>query len=203
MTLDDLWTTDKLILFLAFFIPGFIAIQIYSLFISTGERDFTKLLPDVVAYSAIHYAVTGWIIFVVPDAWRTASIYVVVLLLPIVWAPVILSLRNWDFYANRIFSKKVLTYMLQPEATPWDRVFSDQTERWVRIKTKAGEFVGGVLAIGSQTSTYPNPEQIYVKEEWVFENGAFVKPVPSTGGLLIRGDEIQYLELFEGEEGQP
>lgn len=196
---DDIWSTDKLALFLAFFIPGFIAVQVYSLFISTGERDFTKLLPDVVAYSAMHYALTGWTILVTHDMWRVVAAYFDVLVLPLLWSPVLIWLRNREL-GKRIFSKRFIEYMIAPEPSPWDRLFADQAEHWIRIRMKSGEYVGGIMAKGSATSTYPNPEQIYIKEVWRCTEAGFIGPIKSTGGLLINGTEIMYLELYEGVE---
>jgi hypothetical protein len=189
---------DKLVLFLAFFLPGFISLQVYGLFIATGERDFAKQLPEVIAFSAIHYALTGWIIFIQTDQQaRTIAAYFVVLVLPIFWPPILLLSRNWKKYSKRIFSIRFPQYLLQPEAKPWDRIFDDITEKWVRIRLKSGVWVGGVLARGSSTSTHPLPEQIYIREAWMLDSmGAFIEKTARTGGLLVNGAEIEYIEFI-------
>ena len=90
--MGDIWSQDHLVLFLAFFIPGFIASQIYALYVGVDDSDPVKRLPAVVGYSAIHYALTGWLILVVPEGRARAIVaYIVVFLLPLLWAPIILS----------------------------------------------------------------------------------------------------------------
>ncbi len=198
--MGDIWQQDKLLLFLAFFIPGFIAMQVYGLFIATGDRDFTKQLPEAIAYSAIHYALFGWLILVNHGVWRTVAAYIVVLILPIFWPPAILLIRDWKRYSPRILSRKILGFLIQPTASPWDHVFSESKERWIRIKLKSGQYVGGLLARGSWTSTYPSPEQIYISKEFRVDANGFQTPYKKSEGLLVNGTEIEYLELYSGEE---
>ncbi len=117
--MGDLWTADHLLLFLAFFVPGFISMRVYGLFIAANTPDFTKQLPEAIAYSAIHYAVTGWLIFIAPRGLqRDLVTYIVVLILPIFWPPIILLVRNWQYYRSRILTKRFLALLLHPEATP-------------------------------------------------------------------------------------
>lgn len=194
--LPDIWTTDHLLMFLAFFVPGFIAMQIYSMIIPTGDRDFTKSLPEAVAYSAIHYAVFGWPLLFLKGMPFTIVAYVVVLLIPVFEAPAVLLLRNFDYYKKRFFTRYVLDNLLRPEAEPWDCLF-DGEQRWIRITLKNGGFVGGVLGIGSLISTYPSPHEIYVREQWSFKpDGGFNAPVNRSGGFIVSGDQITLVELF-------
>ena len=130
---------------------------------------------------------------------KTAAAYIVVLVLPIVWAPVVLLVRDPKKWAPRIFTRDVLAYLLEPEYSPWDRLFNDVREHWIRIRLKSGAYVGGVLAQGSMASSYPSPEQIYIQSEWRLDpdSGAFTSRV-ANAGLLVNGTEIEYLELIEG-----
>ncbi len=198
---DDIWETDKLLLFLAFFIPGFIARQVYGLFVATDDSDIAKQLPSIVAYSAIHYALTGWIILRSPIADRNWVTYLVVLVLPILWPPLILLIRDWRKWRPRILTWpwRVLDTLLKPEPTPWDTVFTNAA-RWVRVKLKSGPIVGGYLGPGSSISTYPRDEQIFIAREYKInqKSGAIETPIARTG-LLINGTEIETIEIIELE----
>lgn len=195
------WTVDNLELFLAFFIPGFISMQIYRLFVAGGDTDLAKQLPAVVAYSALHYAVFGWLILIAPDGWlRTAAMYLVVLVLPAIWPPLILLTRDAGKWSKTLWPpRNLLATMLKPEASPWDAVF-DNSRRWVRIRLKDGRFLGGYLAGGSHVSTFPCDRQIYIRNEHVVdqETGRFGDRIESTG-VLVNGTEINYIELIEAE----
>jgi hypothetical protein len=199
---DDIWESSKLLLFIAFFVPGFIARQIYGLFIAIDDSDISKQLPSIVAYSAIHYALTGWIILRTPAADRLWIAYLVVLVLPILWAPIILLLRDWRRWQPRILTWpwRILNAMLKPEATPWDTVFTNEA-RWVRIKLKSGPIVGGYLGPGSLVSVYPREQQIFIAREYTIDQstGFFRNPISRTG-LLINGTEIETIEIIELEQ---
>ena len=91
-------------IFFAFFIPGFISSQIYGLFIGIDDTDFSKRLPAVIGYSAIHYAITGWLILVTPDGTaRIAVAYIVVFVIPIFWPFGILWLRDCRRWRKVLF----------------------------------------------------------------------------------------------------
>ncbi len=200
--MGDIWNADALLLFLAFFIPGFIGIQIWGLFVGTEDVDFGKQLPAVIGYSALHYAITGWIILIAPDGpLRLAAAYIVVLVLPAFWPAAILLIREKEKWRS-VFSSIPTTFnaMLKPEGTPWDRVLDDRA-RYIRIRLKSGRFVGGYLGPGSVVSAYPCKRAIYVAKAFSLDQttGKFLSEIALTG-LLIQGAEIETLETIELEE---
>jgi hypothetical protein len=201
---------DALALFLAFFIPGFIAKKIYGLSVAEAEEDFSKQLPEVIAYSAIHYALFGWILFVPAppvflSAWpaiHVALAYIVVLVLPILDGPLILLIRDPKTYRSRVLTRNVLSYMRQPELQPdipWNNVFSTDKPQIARIRLKSNEWVGGYMGPDSFSSTYPNPEQLYISRAWEFDDGGEVVSDSSGVGLLVNGTEISYIEVLVAE----
>ena len=193
-------SADALALFLAFFIPGFLARKIYGLIIATGDQDFGKLLPEVVAYSAIHYAVFGWLIFLpVNPFWHAVLAYVVVLVLPIVEGPAVLLARDWNRYRRLLNPVKALRMMQRPDPTPWDTIFSGQTPVMLRIRLKNDKWVGGIMGENSLSSTYPNPEQLYISQAFDFDDSGEmeVSSLADNGdkGILVSGAEISYIEI--------
>ncbi len=201
--MGDIWSQDHLVLFLAFFIPGFIASQIYALYVGVDDSDPVKRLPAVVGYSAIHYALTGWLILVVPEGRARAIVaYIVVFLLPLLWAPIILLIRDWQKWKTiflwnylPINIKGGISAMLAPEETPWDATLTPEA-RYVRIRLKSGTYVGGYFGDGSAVSTYPNDREIYISEAYSFDvDGKIGNPIAGTG-VLILGDQIEVLETI-------
>lgn len=51
----DIWDTNKLILFIAFVIPGFVSLKTYELLVPANMKDSDKRLIDAVAYSSVKY----------------------------------------------------------------------------------------------------------------------------------------------------
>ena len=56
----DLWSVDKLILFLVFFTPGFVSLKVWDMHIPSERRDFSKSLLEVIGYSTMNLAVFIW-----------------------------------------------------------------------------------------------------------------------------------------------
>ncbi len=90
----DIWDANKLGLFVAFVVPGFVSLKVYQVLEPTSQKDAKEQLIDAVAYSSINYALLLWPIWYAE--WSTlksshpklyVAFYVfVVLVAPIVWA---------------------------------------------------------------------------------------------------------------------
>lgn len=51
---------------------------------------------------------------------------------------------------------------------------------------------------GSFASSFPNPQDIFMQEVWkIDENGAFSEKLERTAGLLVKDEEMSFLEFFE------
>lgn len=87
--------------------------------------------------------------------------------------------------------------------TAWDYVFSPSPNAWVRCRLKTGKWIGGAFAKGSYVGGHPEPADLYLSRaaEVIPETGAFSlekgKPKFRDGGILVRWDEVEYLELIE------
>ena len=74
------------------------------------------------------------------------------------------------------------------ESTPtaWDLVTTTTEAGWVRVRLADGVWVGGRFGNSSYFSTYPEPRDLYIQEQYVMsENGDFGEPLPSTGGVWV------------------
>jgi Family of unknown function (DUF6338) len=62
---------------------------------------------------------------------------------------------------------------------------------------ESGTWIGGTLGKGSRYSTYPDNEQIYLAEEIRFDEcGNLIGLVSNTRGLLVAGQEIEFMEFL-------
>ena len=121
----DIWDANKLILFIAFVIPGFVSLKTYELLLPTETKESDKRLIDAVAYSSINYALLLWPIYEIEahqvrEAYPTAYIlfYVFVLFLaPVAWAWIVKILRTTNFFQSA---------MPHPTAKPWDYIFAQR-----------------------------------------------------------------------------
>lgn len=63
----DIWEQDKLILFIAFVIPGFVSLKAYELLFPSQRTDSSTQIIEAVTYSCINYALLFWLIVLAED----------------------------------------------------------------------------------------------------------------------------------------
>lgn len=191
----DIWDLNKLILFLAFVIPGFISIKTYQLVFPGTERATSDQLIDAVAYSSINYALLIFPIISIENISLKTSypvlyylFYIFVLLLaPILWV------ITWKYLRTRDFFQRNAPH---PTAKPWDYVFSQRKPYWVKVILKDGKIIGGRYADKSFASSAPSEEQLYLEETWILnDKGAFERKKHGTAGIIILTNEISHIEL--------
>ena len=193
----NIWEVDKLIIFIAFVIPGFISIKVYDLFVPTERREVGKYLIDAIAYSCINYALVFWILILAEknDLYNNHSflffilIVAVLFIFPTIWALVFIKLRKLKFFLKRI---------PHPISKPWDYVFGKREVYWVIIYLTDGTKFGGMYDTQSFASSYPEEEQIYIQKVWeIGENNKFLAPINRSKGVLVSKKDIKAVEFFK------
>jgi Family of unknown function (DUF6338) len=106
----DIWEANKLVLFIAFVVPGFISLKTYEVLFPGVPKDSSQQLIDAVAYSSINYALLLWPIYMVekngilvnyPSLY--AVFYVFVLLIaPVAWAYLLRRLRTTQLFQGAL-----------------------------------------------------------------------------------------------------
>ena len=97
-----------------------------------------------------------------------------------------------------------------PAPRAWDHLFASQPDGWIRLRLKEGTWLGGAYSqpegdeLGSYAAGYPDPQDLYLWRlaEVDPESGAFQFDETgqirmTSGGILIRWDEVQYLEFID------
>lgn len=193
----DIWQTDKLVLFLIFFIPGFISVKIYDLLVPSAERDFSKSLFEVIGYSCLNFAALSWLIILIHSGnfHNEHKIQYFMLLFCIIFIVPVL----WPFAFLKLSSCKIIAkHILHPIRKPWDYVFGKKESSWIIVHLKDGRRIGGKFDTSSFASSYPAEEQIYLEEVWhLNEKGEFIKPIERSKGIIILGGEVLSVEFFK------
>lgn len=194
----NIWEPNKLLLFLIFFIPGFISLKIYDLIIPGERRDFSKSLLEVLGYSSLNYAAFSWLIFLIYSRklyqnhtnWFLLSLIIVLFIAPAIWPFIFVTLFNKCKFLSK--------FIIHPIPKAWDYIFGKRESFWVIVHLKDGRRIGGKYDTNSFVSSYPAEEQIYLEEVWKLdEKGKFIEPIERTKGILILGREISMIEFFE------
>lgn len=95
-----------------------------------------------------------------------------------------------------------------PAPRAWDHLFGIQADGWVRAKLKSGPWLGGAFANAngrrSYAAGYPEKSDLYLAAavdvdpetgEFLLDDdgGVVLRP----GGLLVRWEEVEYLEFID------
>ena len=139
--------------------------------------------------------------YVSPWVWVYIALYVVV--------PIALGLlAGWVVSnAKSVIPKKYrwVGYLVgrSPAPCAWDSLFGRASvSGWVRIHTKSGRSIVGFYGKGSYVAGYPETQDIYLSyiiEDNIDPTGLRKNGVNEQRGLLIRWDEVEYLELFSSD----
>lgn len=191
------FSSETLRLILIFFVPGFISMKVYDLFIPSARRDFSKSLLEVVSFSLFNFAILYWPIVAIHTDdfsinhpfWYYVSFLLIVFVAPVVW-----TLLYRRLLATRFFRQRIV----HPVDKPWDYVFGQKQSFWVIAHLKDGRRIGGRFDTKSFASSYPAPEQIYLEEVWLLDMaGKFLNKVERSKGIIIAASEFQSIELFQ------
>jgi len=193
----DIWNADKLALFIAFVIPGFVSLKTYQLLFPTANENSTSQLVDAIAFSSINYAILLIPIVLVEESGAESArpfLYYLFYLVVLFGAPVGWALL-WRYLRTREWFQR---HAPHPVSKPWDYLFAQRKPYWAKITLKDGSIIGGKSAGKSFASSAPATEQLYLEETWVLgKKGAFKRKKNETEGVLVVSDEISHIELRE------
>jgi hypothetical protein len=189
---------EKHLLILLFFIPGFISIKVYDLFIIPGEkRDFSKSFIDAFVYSSINFLLSSWLIYlnIIYEWYKNCFIlFAISFIVTIFILPALLPVA---FHKLTLSTLLVKYRKIHPVPVAWDFVFGKRERFWVIVHLKNGRLIGGFYGAQSFASSFPNPEQIFLEELWELDKkDRFKKALYQSAGAWIPREEISTLEFF-------
>jgi hypothetical protein len=184
----DNFTIEKILLLCIFFVPGFIYMKVYRLFIAERKTDFSKDLYEAIGISLINVIFYYLLIYLFD-----LEICIIIALLFLIIVPIF---EVWIFYKiskTNWYLKRLLT----PNKSPWDDIFSKKESYWVIVTLKSGRKIAGKYAAKSYASEYPSLKEIYLEEVYGLKNdNSFGEKVYKTSGILITEGEISTIEFF-------
>lgn len=192
----DIWSLDKIVLFAAFAVPGFISLKIYDINTSGYYRDTSKQLIDIVSYSCLNLALCSIPIFIVEVYLKPCladfmyfCFYAFILFV----IPVITALGLYRFRKSQLAQ----SFLPHPLHRSWDCVFFNSETLWMKVVLKNGKKLIGYYGEDSFTSTDPSHYQIYLQQVWrPNKNGGFKEQKHDSKGLIVSLSEISYVEFF-------
>ena len=195
----EILSVSKLLLFILFFIPGFISIKVYDLLIAGERRNFSSGAVEAIAFSAINYGLLSWLIWLIykynlyqQDILFCTLSMAILVICPMLWPIIYIQLLRW---------KKLSKYIIPPIRRPWDWFFNQKLPVWVIVTLTDGRKIGGTFFDSSFASSFPQPEQLYLEEIWELDqDNKFVKPILKSKGVIILGKDMSTVEFFTNSE---
>lgn len=190
----------NVLVFIVFFLPGFISLKIYDLLEPNERRDFSKSLFEVVAYSSLNFFVLFYPIFKLYEYLKATKgigdleLYTLILVIVFVISPIL-----WPIIIFKVSRCKLLVkHIIHPTKKPWDFVFGKRNDYWVIVNLKDGKRIGGIYSTNSFTSSFPYEEEIYLEKVWALsEDGAFEKEIENSHGVLVLSGCIHSIEFLK------
>jgi len=191
----DFLNENTIQLIILFIVPGFISLKIWGLINPSKKILISESLIEAIVFSCINYIIVIW---AYPLLKRTSYIYVYYIgasvIIPILW-PILINILLKIKFLNK------LNISLIPKS--WDYFFSKKECCFMLIHLNNGKMIGGLYGTASFTSSYPEKEDIYLQEIWKIDTeGKFIEKIEGTKGLLVNYDVIEYIELFNINEGE-
>lgn len=190
----ELFDGNKILLFIFFFIPGFVALKTYEFFYAVNKKDLGKEILDAVFFSCLNYSVIGLpLIYIVDKYELNIWGFFITGITSLLIAPCFLAFL-WVYTVNQICKKTKLGK--SPHRTPLEYFNNEiRTDKhvWVQVELKDDSLINGVF--GYMTS-YPDEVGIYLQQYWTLENDQFSRNDKDLG-IVILSNEIKTISFSE------
>lgn len=192
----NIFEPNSLLLFILFFVPGFVSMKIYDILVPNESRSNPAYVFDAVAYSTINFICAWPFLASIYHEQHLSSFYLFFTFLLILFIfPSIIAIA-----AVKVLSLSFIKKQAPGLATrPWDVVFDKETGYWVIVHLKNGEQIAGEFSTASAASYHPREEQIYLEQVVNINPDGTVNRLTGSKGVIIMGSEIVMIELFNNE----
>jgi Family of unknown function (DUF6338) len=194
-------TSSDLLYFLAFVLPGFLSMQIYSQVRPRQRTTLKDSLFEAVSFSLVNFVILFWGVFWVMDPKHYTDhpfvtyllVIVIFLVMPVAWVFILVATQN---------KLAELGILLAASPTAWDHYFRERRPCWVLVHLSDNRKLGGRFGRRSYASSYPDAGHIYIEQLWKLdENGGFLEPVAQSRGIVLRPGDYQMIEFFQDSPG--
>lgn len=191
--MENLLEIDKLQLIII--LPGFISLKIWKLLIPSHDHRISDYFIETICYSAINFSFLFWLIPIANQ--QKGFLFFICYLIIMIVAPCI-----WPFLWKLLITCKLFKgHLIHPTQKAWDYYFGLGNMCFMLIHLKNGNLIGGLYYKNSFASSYPENQDLYLKEVWkINKKGEFISKIDRTDGMLITYDVIDYIELFKATE---
>lgn len=197
-------TSDKILLFLFFVLPGLVAIQVYSLKFPPAKRELSSATFEAILYSAINLILWFWWVHPLSTTkWEklnpveiTFALFIICLISPYLLAMIWHELRTESMHYRMGYD--------HPIPRGWDFFIRNNNHFFVLFHLKNGKMVGGYFGSRSFASTFPQEPEIYCEKVCrVDDRGEFTEWVEGSLGTVMKVSDCERVEFFCADDKEP
>lgn len=186
-----------------FIVPGYL---LYSTIEALTPRMKSNLADNILKFltiTLIHYILWSWPIWLMFNNTFFQEYYFVTFILAIII--VIISPCLLGLIVTKLHQKKTIINILimlgynpiNPIPTAWDYKLSKMKEiTWIIVGLKDDKKFYGKFSTKSYASSKESERDIYIEEVFALEKGGCWKKHANTDGVLIKGDQIRFIEFI-------
>lgn len=202
----DISNIDDIFNVIVFIIPGFLSYGVQSAFVPQKAEPIQITVLRLVTFGSVNYALWSWLIYLMNTSaffqqhpGRLIIAWFFILLI----SPLLIGLVAGNVRQTGSLRRRLQMLGLNPMhyiPTAWDYKFPCiNTREWVKVSLKDGSTICGLFASGSFCSSDPHERDLYIEEAYKERENEQWSPVPLSRGVLIRPDEIRYIEFFNAD----
>ena len=185
----------------AFLVPGFVWSAVVSMLVPRRVRATELRVLEFLTLSCLNYGLWSWALFLIfrfdflnrHPVWAAISLTGIIFISPVVLGLVSGRSLQRDWVARFLGRLGSRTVHLAP--TAWDYQFSRGKPYWAMVRLSDGSTVYGFYGLGSFASDEPEQRDLYLEATYRLTDSGEWAPVEDTGGVLITGDQIAWIEF--------
>lgn len=192
-----------ILLFIAFILPGSIAIYAYRLRVPQQSKELRYFLIEAISVSLVIFILFFHFISFLFDpnfiSEKPFKAWAIVVLCFIV-APFILPL----LYVHPLRWLSNLNFISISENTAFDRFFGNLKKGcFLLVELNDGRLVGGYFGEKSYASAYPDPGHLYIEQLYQVDSQGMLQNQPIQGASIILGPEdYKYVIIIDDITGE-
>lgn len=201
-------TYEAISILVLFFVPGYIASQIYVRNDPTAETSQPRYLLSVALWSAFVHAIalprTIEILPTLRALTIDAGVFLSWFATYLVAVPVVLGPVAGVLVRTRIVSRGLALVGMSNDVqlpTAWDFALRPgRPGAFVRVHLRSNEVLGGRLGRESLAGVSPHAHDLFLQQRITLgSDGWFESELPSSSGIWVAAGDITYVEFFEGD----
>ena len=198
--MENLAKPENFLFFMAFVVPGFVAMKSYSMVIEASlEKNAATLLIESIIYSVMLFVPLSSCYLWAEEAMKSGQLLEGI----VAWMAV-------TFLVPAALGYGVVRFRLgiagkgwgrHPISNAWDYIFSEKSQSkegvFLRVRTVDGRWLGGAYMAGSLASAQRSEKSLCIARAYDFDECGLVKrEVPVNRSVLVESSAISSIEFF-------